>query len=93
MGELGSFAQACHEGVGRYAATQDIDVLVCVGDLAHYIAEGAREAGFPADRIISVATRGEALNELETRLEAGDAVLVKASHSMELDRIVRGLLA
>ncbi|WP_251198332.1 UDP-N-acetylmuramoyl-tripeptide--D-alanyl-D-alanine ligase [Anaerotardibacter muris] len=93
MGELGSFAQACHEGVGRYAATQDIDVLVCVGDLAHYIAEGAREAGFPADRIISVATRGEALNELETRLEAGDAVLVKASHSMELDRIVRGLQA
>lgn len=93
MGELGDFAQACHEGVGQFAATQDIDYLVCVGDLARYIAEGAREAGFPAERIIAVATRGEALNELETRLEAGDAVLVKASHSMELERIVRGLLA
>lgn len=93
MGELGDFAQACHEGVGRFVATQKIDHLICVGELASSIAEGAREAGFPAERIVSVATRGEALNELETHLEPGDAVLVKASHSMELERIVRGLLA
>ena len=53
----------------------------------------ALEAGFPADHLVSVATRGEALNELDTHLEPGDAVLVKASHSMELERIVRGLLA
>lgn len=93
MGELGDFAQACHESVGQFAATQKIDQLICVGELARFIAEGACAAGFPADHIISVATRGEALNELETHLEAGDAVLVKASHSMELERIVRGLLA
>ena len=93
MGELGDFAQACHESVGRFAATQKIDRLICVGELARFIAEGARAAGLPAERILSVATRGEALNELETHLEAGDAVLVKASHSMELERIVRGLLA
>lgn len=93
MGELGDFAQACHEGVGQFAATQNLDYLICVGELARFIAEGAREAGLPADRIIAVASRGEALNELETRLEPGDAVLVKASHSMELERIVRGLLA
>lgn len=93
MGELGDFAQACHEGVGQFAATQKLDMLICVGELSRFIAQGAREAGFPADRIIAVDSRGEALNELEMRLEAGDAVLVKASHSMELERIVRGLLA
>jgi UDP-N-acetylmuramoyl-tripeptide--D-alanyl-D-alanine ligase len=93
MGELGDFAQACHKGVGQFAATQKLDQLICVGELARFIAEGAKAAGFPAERIISVATRGEALNELETRLEPGDAVLVKASHFMELERIVRGLLA
>lgn len=93
MGELGDLAQACHEGVGRFIVTQKLDHLICVGELAHFIADGAREAGFPAERIVSVATRGEALNELETHLEPGDAVLVKASHSMELERIVRGLLA
>jgi UDP-N-acetylmuramoyl-tripeptide--D-alanyl-D-alanine ligase len=93
MGELGSFAEGCHRAVGEFAATQKLDYLICVGELAKFIAEGARDAGFSAKRIISVATRGEALNELETRLEPGDAVLVKASHSMELERIVRGLTA
>lgn len=93
MGELGDFARACHEGVGQFVATQKLDCLICVGELSRFIAQGAREAGFPAERIIVVDSRGEALNELETRLEPGDAVLVKASHSMELERIVRGLLA
>lgn len=93
MGELGSFAEACHEAVGMFAATQKLDYLICVGELARSIARGALEAGFPADHLVSVATRGEALNELDTHLEPGDAVLVKASHSMELERIVRGLLA
>ncbi len=93
MGELGDFAKACHESVGQFAATQKLDQLICVGELARFIAEGARAAGFPSERITVVATRGEALNELELRLEPGDAVLVKASHSMELERIVRGLLA
>ncbi len=93
MGELGSFAEACHEAVGTFAATQKLDYLICVGELARSIARGALEAGFPADHLVSVATRGEALNELDTHLEPGDAVLVKASHSMELERIVRGLLA
>ena len=51
MGELGSFAEACHEAVGTFAATQKLDYLICVGELARSIARGALEAGFPADHL------------------------------------------
>lgn len=42
MGELGSFAPACHEGVGAAAASHHLDKLICIGELARHIAAGAR---------------------------------------------------
>jgi UDP-N-acetylmuramoyl-tripeptide--D-alanyl-D-alanine ligase len=92
MGELGDFAVACHEGVGTFLASLDLYRLICVGELARHIASAAIAAGFPESRVRCTLSRGEALNELETTLEPGDAVLCKASHSMELDRIAKGLL-
>lgn len=92
MGELGDFAQSCHEGIGEIIPTFSLDYLICVGELAQYIAQAAQKAGFSQDRIFTTNSRVDALAELEARLEEGDAVLVKASHSMELDRVVRGLL-
>lgn len=91
MGELGDGAVACHEGIGRFAATLPLDRLICVGELAASIAQAAIEAGYPKSKVYTTDNRGEALHDLETRLEPGDAVLVKASHFMELERIVRGL--
>ena len=34
MGELGDFAYGCHRRVGEYAAAANLDILVCVGELA-----------------------------------------------------------
>ena len=45
MGELGSFAPACHEGVGAAAASHHLDKLICIGELARHIAAGAEAAG------------------------------------------------
>lgn len=92
MGELGSYAEACHRAVGGYAATCGIDWLVCVGELAGLIAEGARQGGFPGDRILSARTVADVLEILDARLEPDDAVLVKASHFMGLTRVVEGLV-
>ncbi len=92
MGELGSFAQACHEGVGRAAAALPLDRLICVGELAAFIAEGARAAGMNEARIGRAGSVADVLEELDSLLEPGDAVLVKASHFMGLTRIVEGLV-
>ena len=92
MGELGDFAQACHKGIGAFAATLSLDRLVCVGPLSRHIASGALEAGMDEARIVCVDDAAGALRALDMRVEPGDAVLVKASHYMNLTRVVEGLV-
>lgn len=92
MGELGDFAVACHEGVGRSAAASGIDYLVCIGELSAHIARAAREAGMGADTVFETDSIPGVLGELDNLLEPGDAVLVKASHFMGLERVVGGLV-
>ncbi len=93
MGELGSFAQACHEGIGKLVATLPLDCLVCVGELAQHIADAALAAGMDETKVVRAATIADVLQDLDIRLHPGDAVLVKASHFMELNRVVEGLVS
>ncbi len=92
MGELGAFAQECHERVGAIAGQAGLDYLLCVGELSEHIALSATDAGMPYAAVRHVSTVDAALVELESLVEPGDAVLVKASHFMEFDRIVEGLV-
>ena len=93
MGELGDFAAECHRGVGRAAAGLPLDGLICVGELASLIAEGAVAAGMDERKITRAATVADVLGELDVLLEPGDAVLVKASHFMGLERVAEGLVS
>lgn len=93
MGELGDFARACHEGIGRVAATLPLDLLVCVGELSEHIAAAAEEAGMDKSRVVRVRTVADVLEVLDAYLEKDDAVLVKASHFMGLTRVVEGLVS
>ena len=92
MAELGEFAEACHRGVGHSAAALPLDELICVGGLSELIAQGAVEAGMEPEKVQCLASVAEVLEELEDRLEPGDAVLVKASHCMGLDHVAEGLV-
>lgn len=92
MGELGDHACACHAGIGELVATLPIDRLICVGDLAAHIATAAKAAGMDPADIVEVRSVSEVLGELDTCVGPGDAVLVKASHFMGLERVVEGLV-
>ena len=92
MGELGDYAEACHTSVGAFAAGCDLDMLICVGELSRSIAKAARTEGMADDRIIEANTVADVLEVLDAHLEPDDAVLVKASHFMNLDRVVEGLV-
>ena len=78
--------------VGADAAAAGIDALVCVGPLARGIARGANAAGLAADRIACVDDAAAALAYVRPLVGEGDAVLVKASHSVGLERVVEGLV-
>lgn len=92
MGELGTFAQACHGAVGKHAAHASLDELICVGELARFIAQAAQAEGLDPDRVHVLDTRDEALALVKERIKPGDAVLIKASHFMELDGIAKELV-
>ena len=54
-------------------------------------ARGLREAGFSENPILMLRGVSE-MEELDALLEPGDAVLVKASRFMGLERVVEGLV-
>ena len=89
MLELGEQSEQLHFSVGELAAKSGIDAVYACGERAGAIARGAAGAGetrwFP-DRAALIA----ALPELIRR---NDTVLVKASHSMQFDKIVEALEA
>lgn len=90
MGELGENEVEMHREVGVYAASRNLDLLLCVGELSQYMAEAARHAA-PAKTILHFATKEEMLKELPKLLQEGDTVLVKASHFMGFEDVVKEL--
>lgn len=92
MGELGSLSELAHFKMGEQVPHAGIDVLITVGALARRIADGARVEGMSDDALRPCETVEEAIQVLEDLLESGDAVLVKASRFMGLERVVEGIV-
>lgn len=93
MAELGDYAVACHEGVGRFVAALPIDQVICFGDLAAHIGRSAVEAGYEKKKVLFMQTRSDVLAYLEAHLTKDDAVLLKASNCMQLTKVVEGLIS
>ena len=91
MGELGPRAGTFHREIGAAVAQSDIDLLFCVGELASEIAQGALDAGMPAEAVRHCPNADVAIPILRSTLEKGDLMLVKASRSMGLENIVKGI--
>lgn len=81
MKELGENELELHLETGRYA--QCCDLVIAVGPLAEKLAEGAGGLHFN--------TKEELLSQLPSLINEGDVVLVKASHSMQFEKITEEL--
>lgn len=96
MFELGDDRERLHGEVGACALEQGIDVLVCTGELSRHMYEEAltcaREKGNGnRTQLYCFQSRDEMLGELPRILKKGDAVLVKASHGMQFEKVVEWL--
>jgi len=87
MLELGQYERQGHEMVGVRAA-QVVDMLITVGERAQMISAAARQAGLSALAIVELEDVPQAITHLDGHLNAGDVVLIKGSHGMQMDRIV-----
>jgi UDP-N-acetylmuramoyl-tripeptide--D-alanyl-D-alanine ligase len=92
MLELGSHARAEHQRIGRLAVSSDVDIVIAVGSGARPIADGARLAG-GGTHVIEVDDADSASKAVADLVHAGDAVLVKASRAVGLERVAESLTA
>lgn len=94
MFELGENSDALHERVGKYAVEKGVDMLLCVGENSKFMYEAAlkkKEEILSSTKIHYFATREDLEPVVESLLEKKDTVLIKASHGMGFDTVVKKL--
>jgi UDP-N-acetylmuramoyl-tripeptide--D-alanyl-D-alanine ligase len=91
MLELGDYSRTEHLRIGKMVGQSEVDLLLTVGDDGRLFGVGAQSSGMPGDRVHHFEGNPEIVAYLEGKLSAGDAVLVKGSRAMELDRVVSAL--
>ena len=80
--ETGEFAKQLHEEIGKTVCENQVDILICSGQNAEYIAESARENGFDEKNIYYFEKKDEIINLLKQIIQAEDVILFKASNGM-----------
>jgi UDP-N-acetylmuramoyl-tripeptide--D-alanyl-D-alanine ligase len=88
MLELGPTAEALHRESGKHAAEKKIDLVIGVRGMARAVAEAACGAGTQAQFVETPEQAGEWLAQ---NLRPGDAVLLKASRGVKLERALEVL--
>ena len=84
MKELGELSDEAHRQMGALTKELDIDTVIAIGEKAKYLTEKNPTAQW-------FATVDEAMDAVRRAFTAGTAALVKASHSMQFERITEEL--
>jgi UDP-N-acetylmuramoyl-tripeptide--D-alanyl-D-alanine ligase len=91
MLELGKRSENFHKEAGNKVFDYGVDILVTVGNLSKFIAQGAKEKGLKNSSVISFDDKKNAIEYLCQNLKEGDLILVKGSRKMKLEDLVESL--
>ncbi len=91
MTELGADADRLHEQIGAEVAAAGLAGLVVVGEHAAPMLAGTKAVPGWQGELVHVPDAAAAVAALHDRLRDGDVVLVKASHSIHLERVALAL--
>jgi UDP-N-acetylmuramoyl-tripeptide--D-alanyl-D-alanine ligase len=91
MGELGDTADAAHRELGELAAKFEIDRLIALGARAPIVTAGAVASGMDSAQAIVATDHADAGQRACEFLRDGDAVLVKGSRAMQMERVVEAI--
>ena len=70
-----------------------IDLLITVGERAHFVTEEAKILGMDPDKIISFDYAEEAGRYLQDVMEEGDVILIKGSQGVRMEKVVKEVMA
>lgn len=85
MLELGALSQSAHAEVGEMAAAEGVDVLITYGEEAVNIGKAAQNGGV---KTFICKNRAEAAKILSGVVRNNDIILLKGSHSMQVDGLI-----
>lgn len=91
MLELGEYSERAHREAGNFAATA-ADILITVGQKAKFIAEAAGNQMLQ-EHILSFGNALEAGRKVQEIIQEGDAVLIKGSQGMRMEKVVEEIMA
>lgn len=87
MFELGEEEEKLHHEVGQYTIGK-VDVLICIGNLAKNIYEGAGQGKDENIGLLYLKEKEEVYSKLEQIIMPQDTILLKASHGMRFAELV-----
>lgn len=88
MFELGEYSEQLHRKVGEEVVENKIDILICVGKQARFIAEEARFFKMKKESVFYFENKEEATEFLKQEMKPSDIILIKASNGMKFFDIV-----
>lgn len=91
MRELGDQEVEFHHEIGRFINPDKVDFVYTLGSLGNEIANEAKKH-FPVGRVFAMESKDEVMTHIKQIRTSSDAVLVKGSRGMELEKVVYGLL-
>ena len=86
MAELGSYCDGEHRKLGLFLARSPLDRVYWLGSSGRHVSEGMGIAGDRSVRVFE--TLDELYASVESEIKPGDVVLVKASRTASLDKVV-----
>lgn len=91
MLELGDQALEAHRQLGRLIGEMGVDYLFGLGPLSEEVVKEAQKAVRPPLKAFGVLNSKEIIDLLPGIIREGDWVLIKGSHGMDMEAIVRAL--
>jgi len=93
MLELGSASIDAHRQAAEQVLHAGADIFIAVGPQMKIAAEELKSLNFDKDRIFIFDKSDQAAKKLKDLLQDGDAILVKGSQGMRMEKIIPGVMA
>jgi UDP-N-acetylmuramoyl-tripeptide--D-alanyl-D-alanine ligase len=91
MLELGNQSTEAHREIGRMIGEMGVDYLLCLGPLSEEMLKEAKSGNRPPQMAFWASDHKEVIDLLMGVIREGDWVLVKGSHDLDMESIVRAL--
>ena len=91
MLEMGLNSDAYHMEIGEYLSEKNFDLLISVGTASKNIAKGASKTMKP-EQMIHFDDKDLLMKKIKDIIQPGDAVLLKGSRGIKLDKVVEYLM-